>query len=300
VPPSRADAGDATWQHRGPEGADDPDYQYEGEGEDASKSGRSSRAARARKFPYGADFETGALLPRGSPSPAPARGAGAGKEGPARPAAADPAAWNDGSDFPSVVASGLGGRNVLKIRMPAKNSSSAAPIAGGGGGGGDAGGDAGGDILAMLARAADGIRTPKAAGAGAGGGLGSGTEGGIPPPPAAPAPAPVAAAPAPAPARSSEPAARVPMALLSKSLTRNEGGSVTGARLALRWEPGSRAAAEVSRRLSEFGLRHHAAAEIDEYEVDPSGCSVRLTLRLAAAGRVDVLERAIVDLLEAV
>lgn len=42
-----------------------------------------------------------------------------------------------------------------------------------------------------------------------------------------------------------------------------------------------------------------SGAEIEQYEVDPPACSIRLVLSLLSPGRVDVLEQAIVDLLEA-
>lgn len=228
--PARADAGDALGHFYAPEGdADDPDYEGGG-----NKSGRSSRAARAKKFPYGDDFHTG-----GAEEPAGARRRAANNvpaAGGAGAAAFDD--WIDG--FPSVVASGVGGRNVLKIRMPPKS-----PRFGAGGGGVGSARAAGaaaaaGDVLDMLARAADGMgSTPRAATANGGGG----------------------------------PAAKQPMALLSKSLIRDGAGAVQGARLTLRWEPGSRAAPDVSRRLSEYGLRHHEAAGENDTPPSPQSSS---------------------------
>lgn len=52
--------------------------------------------------------------------------------------------------------------------------------------------------------------------------------------------------------------------------------------------------------LLKLASLHIVGAEIDEYEIDDAACSVRLLLRLLEAGRVDVLEQAIVHLLEMV
>lgn len=201
-----------------------------------------------------------------------------------------------GGGMPEVVATGVAeGRNVLRIKInrppPAPAPAAPAPAAAGGkrdeaagpaaapgaGGAGEArrGSDPG-CPLNFLAGLADGTGTPlgdqgRAAPPGAAGAAGSAEAGGT----------------------------AEPVMLLSKKLLRDEGGAVTGVKCKLGWEQGSRSPIAISRALSKFGVSHHDSAAVETFEVHPEQCLLELTLRLHQAGRQDVLEKAIVQLLDA-
>ena len=75
------------------------------------------------------------------------------------------------------------------------------------------------------------------------------------------------------------------LALLSRSLLRGEGGVVTGAKLKLHWEPGTRNPGDVSSRLTRVMDGAADMVELDEFEVMPEECRVELILRLAVPSR---------------
>ncbi|KAL4431309.1 hypothetical protein ABPG75_006565 [Micractinium tetrahymenae] len=194
-----------------------------------------------------------------------------------------------GGGVPEVVATEVAdGRNVLRIKInrPGKQGEG-----GGAGAGATTGGSAHGRgsdpgcPLNFLAGLADGMGTPvgqQGAAGGAAAGAGAAAAGGG------------AAAPKDAPKAE-------PVVLLSKKLLRDDAGAVTGVTCKLGWEQGSRTALAVSRAISQFGVAHADSAAVETFEVQPEQCLVALTLRLqaAAAGRVDVLEKVLVQLLDA-
>jgi hypothetical protein len=104
--------------------------------------------------------------------------------------------------------------------------------------------------------------------------------------------------------------------LMSKSLIRvgAPGSAVVGARLSFSWERGMRNAADVARRLSEWGVQYSHIVEVEEQTIDREECEANVTLMLSAEsshqddndndkavpkGRVAALERAIMALMSA-
>lgn len=288
VAPKRADAGDHLGAYN---------EEAEAEGEEAEQQPDDGKRRRAAPRRFVDDFVTGATPaskagkkgkagPSGAHSSEPSdvdaelsisddsRGASPLKA--ARAAArskarglaaqAHPGALPAALGLPSVVATGVGGRNVLRIRMPPRAPPGGLSTAVGGSGAMAA------DCLAMLAGVADEVRTPAAA-----------TPNGA-------AAAAVAMLP--------PPLVTHPVTLLSKSLLRGADGRVEGAKCQLVWDPAARTAAQVCSRISDFGLRHTQEGKIvvDEFSAVPAEHTVHVTLRLQEHGRPDVLEGAIRDL----
>ena len=88
------------------------------------------------------------------------------------------------------------------------------------------------------------------------------------------------------------------MQLQSRAFLRGaDGREVTGAKLKLQLEPALLSAAGMGVLLSQFGVRHVGAVEVEEYEMSTAEGVVRVVLRLVDAGRTAVLEETIGDLL---
>ena len=87
---------------------------------------------------------------------------------------------------------------------------------------------------------------------------------------------------------------QLPLKLQSRALLRGaDGREVTGARLALQWEPAVLSAAGMGRLLTQFGVRYVGAVEVEDYKMEEEQGLVRVVLRLVDAGRTAVLEEAI-------
>ncbi|GAB4816527.1 hypothetical protein N2152v2_003573 [Parachlorella kessleri] len=91
-------------------------------------------------------------------------------------------------------------------------------------------------------------------------------------------------------------APRGDVTLLSKSLIRDGDGQVTGAHLKLAWDKERVAFSAITHHISDYGATHHDLATVEDFEVQPAEGQLRVTLRVAQAGRVDLLEKAVQQL----